>query len=177
MDKGDYPSRLLLMSHETYTPARGGSADAEVAALRTCFPDNYQKVVITNTKGYTGHTLGAGIEDAVLVKSLQRGQAPPIANLTDIEENFKDLNLNRDRHGNYEYGLHMAAGFGSHLAFVLFKRLTENPVDGNRGYHQWLERITNSSSPVLALVNNILCAGDKDMPELSRADEAKVPGS
>ncbi|MCP3888517.1 MAG: hypothetical protein GY702_06545, partial [Desulfobulbaceae bacterium] len=71
LDKTDYPSRLLLMSHETYTPARGGSADAEVLALKTCFPDNYQKVVISNTKGYTGHTLGAGIEDAVLIKAMQ----------------------------------------------------------------------------------------------------------
>lgn len=167
LDKSDYPGRLLLMSHETYTPARGGSADAEVAALRTCFPDNYQKIVITNTKGYTGHTLGAGIEDAVLIKAMQAGQAPPIANLTDIEENFSDLNLNRDHHGNYEFGLHMAAGFGSHLAFIFFRRMKERLVDDNPDYYQWLEQITGSSSPVLEIVNNTLCAGDKNSPPFS----------
>jgi len=101
------------MPHETYATARGGSADAEVLALRTCFPDNYEKVVISNTKGFTGHTLGAGIEDAVLIKSMQRWQAPPIANLPHVQENFKDLNLNKNPHGNYEYGFHMAAGIGN----------------------------------------------------------------
>lgn len=161
LDKSDYPSRLLLMSHETYTPARGGSADAEVMALRTCFPDNYQKVVISNTKGFTGHTLGAGIEDAVLIKSMQKGQAPPIANLTHIPEAFKDLNLNKNPHGNYEFGFHMAAGFGSHLAFIFFKRIDEQGIENNPEYKDWLRQISNSTDPLVTLIDNILCISDQ----------------
>ncbi len=158
LDQEDYTSRLLLMSHETYTPARGGSADAEVLALKTSFPDHYKKVVISNTKGFTGHTLGAGIEDAVLVKSMQKGKAPPIANLTRIPEDFKDLNLNRNPHGDYEYGFHMAAGFGSHLAFVFFKRIYEKKTENNPEYKKWLQQITCSKNPSLTLIDNTLCA-------------------
>ena len=42
---------------------------------------NASDITITNTKGYTGHTLGAAIEDAVLVKALQKHQVPPIAKI------------------------------------------------------------------------------------------------
>ena len=44
-----------FMSHEPATPPRGGSAAAEIQALRTAFGDSASKIVITNTKGFTGH--------------------------------------------------------------------------------------------------------------------------
>ncbi|MBU0462207.1 MAG: acyltransferase domain-containing protein, partial [Proteobacteria bacterium] len=70
MKKEDYADKLLFMSHETYTPARGGSADAEVTALETTFAEHLKSICISNTKGFTGHTLGAAIEDVVLIKAL-----------------------------------------------------------------------------------------------------------
>ena len=81
----DYAGKLLFMSHETYTPARGGSADAEITALRTTFKEHTDKICISNTKGFTGHTLGAAVEDVVLVKALQLRKAPPIANLKNVQ--------------------------------------------------------------------------------------------
>ena len=42
-------TRALFMSHETYTPARGGSAAAEINALRAAFGPNADHQV-TNTK-------------------------------------------------------------------------------------------------------------------------------
>ncbi len=157
LNKAEYAKELLFMSHETYTPARGGSADAEVNALKQSYPDNYGEVVITNTKGYTGHTLGAAIEDAVLVKAMQRGTAPPIANLKRPSAHFDDLNLNRGGHGNYRYGIHLAAGFGSHFAFVFFKRVEENPIENNAGYQEWLRQISGSMDPELTIIDNTLC--------------------
>ena len=53
------------MSHETYTPARGGRAAAEVHALRRVFGADAKQIVVANTKGFTGHPMGAGIEDVV----------------------------------------------------------------------------------------------------------------
>ncbi len=63
----------MFVSHETYTPARGGSAAAEINALRRVFGAAADRVVITNTKGFTGHAMGAGIEDVVAVKALETG--------------------------------------------------------------------------------------------------------
>ena len=72
--------QTVYVSHETYTPARGGSASAEVQALRKAFGEAANQVVITNTKGYTGHPMGVGIEDAIAVKILEHGLVPPVVN-------------------------------------------------------------------------------------------------
>ena len=128
--KAEYADKLLFMSHETYIPARGGSADAEVTALKTTFADHLNSICISNTKGFTGHTLGAAVEDVVLVKALQKRKAPPIANLKKIPEHFKKLNFSGQEKINSEYGLHLAAGFGSHFAFMFVKRIEENSIEG-----------------------------------------------
>lgn len=158
MEKKDYADKLLFMSHETYTPARGGSADAEVTALQQTFSDYLDNICISNTKGLTGHTLGAAIEDVVLVKALQERKAPPIANLKKIPEHFRSLNFSGSDSINSEYGLHLSAGFGSHCAFMFVKRLEENQVQDNGRYENWLKEITGSQAPELKVIDNTLCA-------------------
>ena len=56
----DIAPELVFVSHETYTPARGGSAAAEIHALREVFGDRADSIVIANTKGFTGHPMGVG---------------------------------------------------------------------------------------------------------------------
>jgi len=158
LKKEDYADKLLFMSHETYTPARGGSADAEVTALQTAFAEHLDSIIISNTKGFTGHTLGAAIEDVVMVKALQKRKAPPIANLKKIPAHFRKLNFSGQDNINSEYGLHLAAGFGSHLAFIFVKRVEENSVQGNFGYQNFVKQITGSQNPELKMIDNILCA-------------------
>jgi acyl transferase domain-containing protein/NAD(P)H-dependent flavin oxidoreductase YrpB (nitropropane dioxygenase family)/acyl carrier protein/NAD(P)-dependent dehydrogenase (short-subunit alcohol dehydrogenase family) len=159
LKKEDYSKKMVFMSHETFTPARGGSADAEINALRATYPDTYRDIVISNTKGYTGHTLGAALEDAALVKVLQTGMAPPIANLTDIEDDFKDLKLAKTPvKGDFQYGFHIAAGFGSHLSFAFFRRIEENKPEGNARYLSWLKAVTGSTAPQLREFNHTLMA-------------------
>ena len=63
----------VFVSHETYTPARGGSASAEIHALRHVFGDAADQIVIANTKGMTGHAMATGIEDVVAIKALETG--------------------------------------------------------------------------------------------------------
>ncbi len=156
--RDDYAPKMVFMSHETYTPARGGSASAEVASLKRTFPEHYRDITITNTKGYTGHTLGAAIEDAVLVKALQQHQVPPIANLTNIPEEFRDLRFSRKASkGPFEYGLHYAAGFGSHFAFLMIRRVEEARAVDNPQYEAWLQKISGLKRPRLTTINNTLC--------------------
>lgn len=175
LKKEAYADKLLFMSHETYTPARGGSADAEVTALETAFADHLNNICISNTKGFTGHTLGAAIEDVVLVKALQNRKAPPIANLRKVPSHFKRLNFSGQEKINSEYGLHLSAGFGSHFAFMFVKRIEENPVEGNEKYQNWLKQVTGAKSPELKIIDNTLCAvaGGETLPETGQKQKAK----
>jgi malonyl CoA-acyl carrier protein transacylase len=121
----------VFVSHETYTPARGGSASAEVQALRHVFGAGADRVVIANTKGFTGHAMGAGIEDVVAVKALETGIVPPVANFRDVDPELGPLNLSRGGSYPIEYALRLGAGFGSQISMTLARRL---PGVGPRPY-------------------------------------------
>ncbi|NTW08747.1 MAG: acyltransferase domain-containing protein, partial [Anaerolineaceae bacterium] len=95
-------AKTVFVSHETYTPARGGSASAEIHALRSCFGDQANRVVIANTKGFTGHSMGVGVEDVVAVKALETGKVPPIAHIGEGFEPDPELgDLNLSKGGTY----------------------------------------------------------------------------
>ncbi|HET7531380.1 MAG TPA: beta-ketoacyl synthase N-terminal-like domain-containing protein, partial [Mycobacteriales bacterium] len=126
----DIASRTVFVSHETYTPARGGSASAEINALRRVFGDAAGSVVVTNTKGFTGHAMGAGIEDVVAVKALETGIVPPVANYRDPDPDLGPLTLSRGGAYPVDHALRLAAGFGSQVAMALL-RWTPLP-DGRR---------------------------------------------
>src|SRR6185436_15365262 len=51
VDRHTIAPATVFVSHETYTPARGGSASAEINALRQVFGRDADAVVIANTKG------------------------------------------------------------------------------------------------------------------------------
>ncbi|MDY0131850.1 MAG: beta-ketoacyl synthase N-terminal-like domain-containing protein [Desulforegulaceae bacterium] len=173
LDINEIAQKTIFMSHETYTPAKGGSADAEIKALRLCFKDSASKIKITNTKGYTGHTLGAGIEDAVLVKCLQAGKVPPIANLEKIPFEFSDLRLKDENEGNFEYGLHFSAGFGSHFAFLFIKKIDEAAIKSNPVYEKWLESISGLKNPQPEIINSTLCIESLKIEEKEQLKEEK----
>ena len=90
--------QTVFVSHETYTPARGGSASAEIHALRRVFGDAADRIVIANTKGFTGHAMATGIEDVVAVKALETGCVPPVANFKEVDPELGPLNLSKGRH-------------------------------------------------------------------------------
>ncbi|HEX7521242.1 MAG TPA: SDR family NAD(P)-dependent oxidoreductase [Acidimicrobiia bacterium] len=171
----DLAPATVFISHETYTPARGGSASAEIHALREVFGDDADRVVIANTKGFTGHPMGVGIEDVVAVKALETGIVPPVANFQEVDPELGPLNLSTGGAYPVEYALRLAAGFGSQIAMTLLHRI---PVpDGRRraadelGYEYriidgaawaaWLRRVTRLDAPELEVVDRRLRVIDK----------------
>ena len=111
----------MFVSHETYTPARGGSASAEIHALRRVFGPDADAVVITNTKGFTGHAMGAGVEDVVAIKSLETGLVPPVPNYKEPDPELGPLNLSIGGSYPVRYALRLGAGFGSQIAMTLMR--------------------------------------------------------
>ncbi|MDE0575161.1 MAG: beta-ketoacyl synthase N-terminal-like domain-containing protein, partial [Candidatus Poseidoniales archaeon] len=116
-------ARTSFMSHEPATPPRGGSAAAEILALRRTFGDSASKIVITNTKGFTGHPMATGIEDVVSIRGLSQGEFPPIANFKEPDPELGDLRLSTGGPVDVEYVVRHGAGFGSQMAFCMFKRI------------------------------------------------------
>ncbi|MGI9100891.1 MAG: SDR family NAD(P)-dependent oxidoreductase [Terriglobales bacterium] len=162
--------RTMFMSHETYTPARGGSASAEIHALRRVFGHAADQVVIANTKGFTGHAMGTGIEDVVAIKAMETGCVPPVANFKEVDPELGALNLSRGGFYPVEYVVRLGAGFGSQVSLSLLRWLA--PKDGTRqpvnqlGYsyriadpatwNAWLKRITGQPSVDLEVVQRTL---------------------
>jgi acyl transferase domain-containing protein/NAD(P)-dependent dehydrogenase (short-subunit alcohol dehydrogenase family)/acyl carrier protein len=170
IDRRAMASELLFMSHETYTPARGGSASAEVNALRKTFGDAADRIVIANTKGLTGHAMGVGIEDTVAIKALETGVVPPVANFHEQDPELGPLNLSRGGAHPIRYALRLGAGFGSQISLSLMRWVPS--ADGSRpspnhlGYEyrlddplvwqHWLQQVSGSSTPQLEVVQRTL---------------------
>ena len=130
VDRAEIASQTVFVSHETYTPARGGSASAEIHALRTAFGPAADSIVIANTKGFTGHAMGAGIEEVVAVKALETGIVPPVPNFREPDPELGTLNLSRGGVYPVTYALRLAAGFGSQISMTLLHWI--EPPDGVR---------------------------------------------
>ncbi|MBA4385956.1 MAG: beta-ketoacyl synthase, partial [Anaerolinea sp.] len=168
LDRNAIAAKTVFISHETYTPARGGSASAEIFALRHTFKDNANKVIIANTKGYTGHTMGVGIEDVLAVKALETGKVPPIAH---IKEGFEpdpdlgDLRLSQGGEYNPEFALRLGAGFGSQIAMVLYRKISGSGerID-HKVYDNWLKYISGYSLADLEVVKRTLRVKSQGVP-------------
>ncbi|MBE2267274.1 MAG: SDR family NAD(P)-dependent oxidoreductase [Anaerolinea sp.] len=150
--------QLVFMSHETFTPARGGSAAAEVIALRKTFGEAANSIVVANTKGFTGHPMGVGIEDVIAAKILEYGIVPPIPNYKEVDPDLGTLNFSRGGRYPVNYALHLAAGFGSQIAFSLTRRVpgSLDRIDNPPRYQQWLDEISGYSSARVEVEKRVL---------------------
>ena len=157
-------SRTLFMSHETYTPARGGSASAEVAALRAAFGGTADQVLVANTKGFTGHPMAAGIEETVALKCLQYGIAPPIANLAEPDEDLMPLNLSVGGAHKRDLALRLAAGFGSQLAMLVLRKVAhgDERVSDPAVLLAWARAHSGKEQPVLEVVQRTLRIAEQE---------------
>jgi acyl transferase domain-containing protein/NAD(P)-dependent dehydrogenase (short-subunit alcohol dehydrogenase family)/acyl carrier protein len=171
----DMAGEMLFVSHETYTPARGGSAAAEIHALRRVFGDDADRIVIANTKGFTGHPMGVGLEDVLAVKALETGVVPPVPNFRDPDPELGTLNLSHGGAYPIRYALRLAAGFGSQISMLL---LRWTPVaDGRRRHVEelghdyriadraawtaWLRRVSGQDEPRLEVAQHRLRVVDQ----------------
>ncbi len=180
----DIADETVFISHETYTPARGGSAAAEIHALRHVFGENADRIVIANVKGFTGHPMGVGLEDVLAVKALETGVVPPVPNFRDRDPELGLLNLSGGGSYPVRYSLRLAAGFGSQISMLL---LRWTPVaDGLRrnadelGYDyriadrpmwaEWLRRASGYEDPQLEVVQHRLRVVDQGPPVRGRPE-------
>ena len=147
IDRHQIAKQTSFMSHEPATPPRGGSAAAEIQALRTAFGASASDIIITNTKGFTGHPMGTGIEDAVSIHGLARGMFPPIANFKQPDPELGDLRLSVGGPVDVQYVVRHAAGFGSQMVFTLVKKISNglNRVDRQK-VAKWVSNISNAHS-------------------------------
>jgi 3-oxoacyl-(acyl-carrier-protein) synthase len=123
ISKAEIATHGVYFSHETCTHASSASSCSgnEVAALRSAFGnDLLSKLLILNTKGYTGHPMGVSFEDVTAVEVLLRQTVPPIPNYQEKDDYLGDLNLSKGGPYACRYALRFAAGFGSQVAFALY---------------------------------------------------------
>ncbi|MCI5821334.1 MAG: SDR family NAD(P)-dependent oxidoreductase [Elusimicrobia bacterium] len=159
LNRSDIAKQLVFISHETYTPARGGSASAEAYALKSTFGKDVSSVIVSNTKGFTGHSMGAGLEDAIAVRCLNTGLVPPIANFKEADPELEGITLSKGGHYNFKYALRLAAGFGSQLGMTLLEKVWqegEPRISDEAKHASWLKAISGQEAPVLEVVQNTL---------------------
>jgi malonyl CoA-acyl carrier protein transacylase len=187
LDRRELAGQTVFVSHETYTPARGGSASAEALALRRVFGPDAARIVVANTKGYTGHPMAVGIEDTLAVKMLETGIVPPVANFRDVDPELGPLNLSTGGRVPVRFALRLGAGFGSQIAMSLLEWTP--PPDGARrdpgdlGFHHrvvdpaawraWLSNVTGETEPVLEVARRTLRVRDASVQE--RGVPVEVP--
>jgi acyl transferase domain-containing protein/NAD(P)-dependent dehydrogenase (short-subunit alcohol dehydrogenase family)/acyl carrier protein len=181
----------VFVSHETYTPARGGSAAAEIHALRKVFGSGADEIVIANTKGFTGHAMGAGVEDVLAVKALETGIVPPVANFKEIDPELGSLNLSKGGIYPVEYALRLGAGFGSQISMTLLHWVATKDgvrrspsalgyayrVTDQSAWSDWLNRIAGRSNAELEVVAHTLRVRDQAVATVNAAPVPKIAAS
>ena len=114
----------------TYINAHGTSThlnDAcETMAIKTALGDEAsRKVMVSSTKGNTGHLLGAagGVEAVVCAKAIQDGFVPATINYqVPDEECDLDIVPNEGRNVEVKYAMSNSLGFGGHNSTILLKK-------------------------------------------------------
>ena len=97
----------------------------ETKAIKALFGEDYKNVLVSSTKGNTGHMLGAaGVVEAIYtIKALEDSIIPPTINYKVADEEC-DLNLviNEPLNKNIKYAISNSLGFGGHNASIVLKK-------------------------------------------------------
>ncbi|KAK1736800.1 hydroxymethylglutaryl-CoA synthase [Skeletonema marinoi] len=123
VSRAEIATHGVYFSHETSTHASAAASCAgnEIGALRAAFGDELlSKLLILNTKGFTGHPMGVSFEDVAAVEVLMRQVVPPMPNYKERDEYLGDIKISKGGAYACRYALRFAAGFGSQVAFALY---------------------------------------------------------
>jgi 3-oxoacyl-[acyl-carrier-protein] synthase II len=111
-----------INAHGTSTPQ---GDIAETMAVKTVFGDHARKLIVSSTKGATGHMLGAAgaAELIACVKAIQTSMVPPTINL-EVPDPECDLDYapNAAREKQVKAALNNSFGFGGHNASVIVRK-------------------------------------------------------
>jgi acyl transferase domain-containing protein/NAD(P)-dependent dehydrogenase (short-subunit alcohol dehydrogenase family)/acyl carrier protein len=189
INRQDIAPYTVFVSHETYTPARGGSAQAEVDALRHVFGESADQIVVTNTKGYTGHAMGVGIEDVLAIKSMETGIVPPVPNFREPDPDLGNLNLSHGGSYPIHYALRLGAGFGSQISLTLYRYVPaasgvrpnpdqlgfETRIVDRVAWERWLATVSGNPDAAVQIDRRTLRIRDDGPPAVAPAAAVAVP--
>lgn len=117
-DKIDY-----INAHGTSTHLNDAG---ETAAVKTALGEEAsKKVMVSSTKGHTGHLLGAagGVEAVACIKALENGIVPAtLGYKIPDEECDLDIVPNEARKADIKYAMSNSLGFGGHNSSIIFKK-------------------------------------------------------
>lgn len=123
-EAGITPSDIdYINSHGTSTPLND---KFETIAIKKAFGDAAKDVMISSTKGNTGHLLGAagGVEAIVAVKAIEDSFVPPtIGYKVPDEECDLDIVPNIGRNKELKYVMSDSLGFGGHNSVIILKKI------------------------------------------------------
>ena len=116
----------------TYINAHGTSThlndSSETQAVKTALGEEAaRKVMMSSTKGHTGHLLGAagGVEAIVCAKAIEEGFVPATINYkVPDEECDLDIVPNEGRKADIKYAMSNSLGFGGHNSTILLKKFS-----------------------------------------------------
>jgi 3-oxoacyl-[acyl-carrier-protein] synthase II len=109
-------------AHGTSTPANDPE---EVEAVKTVFGDHARSLLMSSTKGTTGHLLGAagGLEAVATVKALATGIVPPTANLENPDPRCDLDHVPLEaRDAQLRHAISNGFGFGGTNAVLVFSK-------------------------------------------------------
>ena len=113
----------------TYINAHGTSThlndSCETSAIKIALGEASNNVMVSSTKGNTGHLLGAagGVEAVVCAKAVEEGFVPATINYqVPDEECDLDVVPNEGRNVEVKYAMSNSLGFGGHNASILLKK-------------------------------------------------------
>ena len=111
-----------INAHGTSTP-HGDLCESQ--AIQAVFGDHARRLLVSSTKGATGHMLGAAgaVEMAVCAKAIQTGHVPPTINLDKPDPGcVLDYVPQTAREWPVGAAVNNSFGFGGHNASVIVKR-------------------------------------------------------
>ncbi len=113
----------------TYINAHGTSTHlndlCETIAIKRALGQASNNVMVSSTKGNTGHLLGAagGVEAIACIKAIHDSFVPPTINYA-VQDPECDLDIvpNTGRNVEVKYAMSNSLGFGGHNSSILFKK-------------------------------------------------------
>ena len=113
----------------TYINAHGTSTHlndlCETLAIKRVFGDKASNVMVSSTKGNTGHLLGAagGVEAIVCAKAIENNFVPPTINYKIPDEECDlDIVPNEGRNVEVKCAMSNSLGFGGHNSCIILKK-------------------------------------------------------
>jgi len=100
----------------------------ETKAIKTAFGEHAKKLMVSSTKGNTGHLLGgAGVLEAIIsIKAINDSLVPPTINYkVKDEECDLDIVPNEPRKADIKVAMSNSLGFGGHNATIILRKYEE----------------------------------------------------